>query len=458
MTQPTMTVEQSEILARATEMESAIADPPSIPPNAPCGLEPAVRAGQQLVLSAQNMRDYLMAGATERGRLATSMRNAAKAYGAVDEEAAQTMTNGGGISSENIGDSGSKVEGLQDTGTMGATPAGYMDVKAAAAKIAEPDQAAAMANFADAWTDYNITLQQALNRFRSFQNWSGDAAAAVQASMDQQREWLLFMAKLSVSMAQQAAHMATLHRWAVQSHPTLPDVTYIEDKYLNATDESTRTEYMNLYVQAQQKSEDVQDQYKGKSLLDPVTPPKPPAAVTVDPPPAPQQQGLIPQQLINAATGGGQQGGMPQMPSMPSAGGAGGGGTPAGAGATLTGAGHEAPKLPAGAGGSMKPMSVGGLGGGGAAPASPMAPAIDVDSVRPAAAGDPGALGRGGAPAGAAAGGGGGGMPMGGHGAGGGGSKTKGAQQDDEALYTEDRAWTEAVIGNRRSQGNKEGK
>ena len=47
---------------------------------------------------------------------------------------------------------------------------------------------------------------------------------------------------------------------------------------------------------------------------------------------------------------------------------------------------------------------------------------------------------------------------MGGHGAGGGGSKTKGSQQDDEALYTEDRAWTEAVIGNRRSQGNKEGK
>jgi hypothetical protein len=53
---------------------------------------------------------------------------------------------------------------------------------------------------------------------------------------------------------------------------------------------------------------------------------------------------------------------------------------------------------------------------------------------------------------------GGGGMPMGGaHGAQG-GSKSKGSQQDDEALYTEDRAWTEAVIGNRRRQDSKESK
>src|ERR1700759_2889905 len=120
MTQPTMTVEQSEILARATEMDSPMPDPPSITPNAPCGLDPATRVGRQLVLSAQNMREYLAAAATERSRLATSMRNAAKAYGAVDEEAATTMSNGGGISSENIGDTGSSVQGLQETGTAGA--------------------------------------------------------------------------------------------------------------------------------------------------------------------------------------------------------------------------------------------------------------------------------------------------------------------------------------------------
>lgn len=39
-----------------------------------------------------------------------------------------------------------------------------------------------------------------------------------------------------------------------------------------------------------------------------------------------------------------------------------------------------------------------------------------------------------------------------------GGAKSKGSQQEDEALYTEDRAWTEAVIGNRRRQDSKESK
>ncbi len=38
------------------------------------------------------------------------------------------------------------------------------------------------------------------------------------------------------------------------------------------------------------------------------------------------------------------------------------------------------------------------------------------------------------------------------------GAKSKGSQQEDEALYTEDRAWTEAVIGNRRRQDSKESK
>ncbi|GLD03618.1 hypothetical protein Mkiyose1088_54840 [Mycobacterium kiyosense] len=80
------------------------------------------------------------------------------------------------------------------------------------------------------------------------------------------------------------------------------------------------------------------------------------------------------------------------------------------------------------------------------------------ESVRPAGAGDIGGAGQAGAGRGAGPGGGGMGMPMGAHGQGGGGSKTKGAQQDDEALYTEDREWTEAVIGQRRRQDSKESK
>ncbi|WP_276075017.1 hypothetical protein [Mycobacterium szulgai] len=108
----------------------------------------------------------------------------------------------------------------------------------------------------------------------------------------------------------------------------------------------------------------------------------------------------------------------------------------------------------------MKPMSLGGGGGGGGMPSMPMAPAtgIDGESVRPASAGDIGGVGAGKAPTGSGMGGGGMGMPMGGHGQGGGGSKSKGATGDDEALYTEDREWTEAVIGQRRRQDSKESK
>ena len=54
-----------------------------------------------------------------------------------------------------------------------------------------------------------------------------------------------------------------------------------------------------------------------------------------------------------------------------------------------------------------------------------------------------------------------GGMPMVGHGAGQGQGKEKRRTpglSPDEDLYTEDRAWTEAVIGNRRRKDVQEGK
>lgn len=82
----TVTVDQQEILNRANEVEAPMADPPTDVPITPCELTAAKNAAQQLVLSADNMREYLAAGAKERQRLATSLRNAAKAYGEVDEE------------------------------------------------------------------------------------------------------------------------------------------------------------------------------------------------------------------------------------------------------------------------------------------------------------------------------------------------------------------------------------
>ncbi|REU43689.1 type VII secretion system ESX-1 target EspB, partial [Mycobacterium tuberculosis] len=146
---------------------------------------------------------------------------------------------------------------------------------------------------------------------------------------------------------------------------------------------------------------------------------------------------------------------MPAAPMVPPTGSP-GGGLPADTAAQLTSAGREAAALSGDV--AVKAASLGG-GGGGGVPSAPLGSAIGgAESVRPAGAGDIAGLGQGRAGGGAALGGGGMGMPMGAAHQGQGGAKSKGSQQEDEALYTEDRAWTEAVIGNRRRQDSKESK
>ena len=127
------------------------------------------------------------------------------------------------------------------------------------------------------------------------------------------------------------------------------------------------------------------------------------------------------------------------------------------------GVGAGSPKLPAG-GLGMRAASVG--GGGGGVPSMPLQPPVAAEGAG-SAAGRSGpnlaGAGAGAMGAGAAMGGRGGmGMaPMAGQGGKGEDSKAKRAQQDEEALYAEDRPWTEAVIGNRRRKDgpdNKESK
>ena len=139
---------------------------------------------------------------------------------------------------------------------------------------------------------------------------------------------------------------------------------------------------------------------------------------------------------------------MPQMPTEPDEAAAAGAGR-------LTGAGVK----PASLGGGVKPASFGGAGGGGG-PSMPLTPMdAEAAAARAAAGAGPGAAsaGRGGA-------GGMGGMPMGGMpmapGAGGKGDnegKGKRVQAEDDALYVEDRSWTEGVIGRRRAKDPEKG-
>lgn len=62
----TVTVDQQEILNRANEVEAPMADPPTDVPITPCELTAAKNAAQQLVLSADNMREYLAGGRCQR--------------------------------------------------------------------------------------------------------------------------------------------------------------------------------------------------------------------------------------------------------------------------------------------------------------------------------------------------------------------------------------------------------
>ena len=158
------------------------------------------------------------------------------------------------------------------------------------------------------------------------------------------------------------------------------------------------------------------------------------------------QQGGSP----GGSQGGGQQGGQRGGASP-------GGGLP---GAGMPGGGKGDPKLPtnpglrpAAAGGGGGGASGDGGGGGGGVPSSPMQPAVGAETVAPTPMVTPAApaAATGGATPGGAAGAGMGGIaPM--HGAQGGGSGEKKRNPQlfqDEELYTEERPWTEAVIGNR---------
>ncbi len=338
MSQPqTLTVDQQEILARANEVEAPMAEPPTNVPAAPCTLTAAQNAAEQLDLSAENMRTFLAAGHRERQRLATSLRNAAKAYGEVDDESATALNSDGNgtVEAESAGGAGgdSSAE-LQDTPQVAAAgDPGFTDLKTAATKIGSGDQGVSLADFADAWTKLNFALQRDVKRFRPFDNWQGDAATACEASLDQQREWIVYMAQLAAALAKQANYIAQLQYWARTNHPTLADIESLEQ---DMKDPNKKSAAMKVYAEYQSKSEQVLKEYNDKANLEAINPKKPPAAIKIDPPPPAQPQGLIPGFLMPPSDGSG--GGMtpmtPMAPMAPTAGA--GGGMPAGAAAELT--------------------------------------------------------------------------------------------------------------------------
>ena len=95
MTAPNMMkVEYEEIMARAALLERRIGSGiPTEIPRPPCTLALVLKATKVLADGAEDMRKYLEEFDTVRLTLAQSLRNAAKAYRRVDEDAAEALRN-----------------------------------------------------------------------------------------------------------------------------------------------------------------------------------------------------------------------------------------------------------------------------------------------------------------------------------------------------------------------------
>ncbi len=506
MTQ-TLNVEYEELMKRADEIERPLPAVPSTNPPGPCALSFVNDAATQIALSADSMRLYLKACEREWKTLAKSLRNAAKAYEKVDEEAGDAINNVDG------GSSGSAVTPLAGDGNdqmmVNCDPDEdwvppppppppppfqypYYEVRQAATDIEAGDQGTAFKAFAHEWDVFQRALQQETWRFRPFDSWEGEARLAVEQNFEAHRQWIYTMASLCNTLGSQALRVVDAHKkarvygqhvstnpdgtWAIDAeHPTTYEVSQCDYWYKYYTQTNSYYLYMAIswYESLQQKSEASLTLYVTNASLPlaPVYPKTPPNSTRIDPPPDikpdpdPSPGPDIPDDGIpnpdNPIDGLPTDDSLPDptgMPSVPSA------GTPATppvptGDPKLTEALKDLKRgagLPGGAG--VKPAS---LGGGAGVPPMPLQPSADGEAASRPAGAAPGTagLGRGIPGLGGATGGGGpmGGMaPMGGQGDKGAG-KGK-AQGEEESLYTEDREWTEGVIGNRPRKASPDGK
>jgi hypothetical protein len=491
MTQ-SLDVEYQELMARADEIEAPLPALPIGNPQAPCKL-PFVRdAAVQIAINADTLRLYIGACEREWKSLAKSLRNAAKAYEEVDEGAADDINainmDGGtsGVAAKTVSaGENDQVSLLSDPGATSAPPPPppfqypYYEVRQAAKDIESPDQGTAFRSFASEWDKYQRTFQQVAYRFRPFLSWEGDARSAVESNFDAQRAWVSAMVGHCLTLCKQAQAVADGHKTAMASvrleygtpgveHPSSYEVALCDwwyRFYTSLSDPSAASylpQILTWYETLQTRSETSISNYiriAGIPLAM-LRPESPSRAYVINPPDAGgggDDDPIVPDVPNVPEYPSDPWAGMPTTPTLPMMPTAGMGGTPStpDAQAMVDNAMKKA-GLSKGGPGGVKPAS---LGGGAGIPSMPLPPSADGEaSSRPAAA-VPGAatagLGKG-LPGTGGMGGGMGGMPMGGQG-GKGDAKSKRVQgSDDDSLYTEERAWTEGVIGNRPRKGPSE--
>ncbi|UXA07346.1 hypothetical protein KXD96_04160 [Mycobacterium sp. SMC-2] len=493
MTRPqTLSVEYDELMARADEMEQPLPAIPSTNPPAPCALSYANSAAAQLALSADSIRLYLTGCQREWKRLAKSLRNAAKAYREVDEGAADSMHDEVSAQASIRGGAGLAADGDFDQHAAWTAPPPvpppapfddqYYEVRRATMDIEAGDQGAACQEFAHDWDAFQRALQRVTYRFRPFNSWEGDARTAVEQNFELHRQWILSMVNLCCTLRDQAMQIVDAQKQLraptglaardengnylnPEEHPGPVDVSTCDTWYADAVRLNLQDwvdTAINWYAKMQVQSEGALKLYSTNTSLVPLNPSMFPTAAAVVPGNSdgdrglptdglPWDDGLLDPSDMPMAPEAGMPT-TPSMPTMPTA-----PQTPADA---MAGKSSAATALRPSTGSGVKAASLGGGGIGGGAPSAPLQPwAVSDGASGPSGAG-PGAaaagLGRGLPGAGGGMGGGMGGMAPMGPGGRDENGKGKRVQSDEQALYTERRAWTEGIIGQRRQNSSRD--
>jgi ESX-1 secreted protein B PE domain/Excreted virulence factor EspC, type VII ESX diderm len=493
-------VEPGQLRAKADDVAAPVNDV-SAAPTAPCALTFVQSATAQVRAGADTLKNFMTSGNRAASNLATVLRTAADVYQRVDDRARYALDHDPPLPVP--GDAvpvnpplEPPIPAIEEPPIMNSMPGGdtggYVDPKAAA-QIIHSGNSGPMRTYATDARDFANSLRAAADRYSlAGVTWGGDAADSAGNALRQHQNWLHKVAEQYDYLATQADDLAAAQdKWAAQ-HPTVEEIEQAEQAMQQAIQNRDRVALhiaQDKYAELVRKSDEVLVSYSagvtGKGLLGVPKPPAgtapiPPVSGNGDPrrPDQPRQHDAKKDGSPQPGTGDGT--GAPQQPTAvpspsaqptsaqrpaaqqaaggaPADGGAPSGGMPGG----LPGGGSSTakPRLPTEP--SLKPAALGGggagggaAGGGGGAPSMPLSPAVGAETVAPTAPAHAATAATGAAVYGGAAGGamGGGMAPM--HGA---GLNNQGKEKrrdpnlsPDEDLYTEDRPWTEAVIGNRR--------
>lgn len=485
-------VEPAELTKQSAEMRGTPWHNPFpeavLPPDA---LPSSAAAVANLNANARSLLEFQRWAEAENQRIAETLQIAADAYARVDE------TNGRAIEDpareaavEAIAVPAPATPPPPPPKPVGAPQrvdaAGYSDVHKTQADLTAGDDGASLKAAMLQWGLAATRVRDNAPRPPSG-DWEGRAADAAYARMSEFDGWLEQLAEGWRDLAEAAAKIIAAHDSAKSEHAGIHgEYAALETQLRELAAQTTvgnalaaRNEMAKIQKrmqELQQRSDEVRQDYASSATFAPVRPEMPSGRVTdnagavegfggagAQPGPGELAEKMAPSftgQRPGGAAGGRRSAGQPGAPTgggAPSGGSGAGGGTSGGASGAPTGS--PAPKpstdprlrpAAAGHGGG----SGGGRGGGGGMPATPMSAPVTAETVAPAPTVPAAAGAAPGAPAdGRAASGMGGGMAPMAHGAGAPQGKEKRRDPKlapDETLYTEDRPWTEAVVGNRR--------